>query len=206
MLMRFFEVTKEGKILQKGNLKVLYSVMMHIRTLIVVSSGKSLSLASVLGIRYACVRRQFANQENSPLERKLIDYQTQQHKLFPPLAFSYSFLITGKFVAKVHQQLLKDIEKNEFTLLDLCHHLTAGFKAYMSHYTYLQLAEIRQACGGAGFSVWSEIPYVLGKYAPTPTFEGDTTVMYHQGVRLLLKTYKYLKGGMKATGIFEYLN
>lgn len=36
---------------------------------------------------------------------------------------------------------------------------------------------MRQACGGAGFSVWSGLPLVITDYAPNVTFEGDNTML-----------------------------
>jgi len=36
---------------------------------------------------------------------------------------------------------------------------------------------IRQSLGGAGYSAWSGIPYLIEDYSPEVTFEGDNTVM-----------------------------
>ena len=58
MLMGLCEVTKEGELSLKGDVRVLYSVMMGIRMLIVQSMGIFFSvLPTRMAIRYCCVRR-----------------------------------------------------------------------------------------------------------------------------------------------------
>jgi len=39
------------------------------------------------------------------------------------------------------------------------------------------LLSIRQSIGGAGYSAWSGIPYLIDDYSACVTFEGDNTVM-----------------------------
>jgi hypothetical protein len=46
-------------------------------------------------------------------------------------------------------------QKNDFSMLDILHHFTAGIKAVATHYGYYGIDELRQACGGAGFSAAS---------------------------------------------------
>ena len=58
MLMGLCEVSKEGELSFKGDLRVLYSVMMGIRMLIVQSMGSFFTIqATRNAIRYCCVRR-----------------------------------------------------------------------------------------------------------------------------------------------------
>ena len=61
MLMGLCEVSKEGELSLKGDVRVLYSVMMGIRMLIVQSMGIFFTvLPTRYAIRYCCVRRQFS--------------------------------------------------------------------------------------------------------------------------------------------------
>ena len=63
MLMGLCEVSKEGELSLKGDVRVLYSVMMGIRMLIVQSMGSYFTLVAARNaIRYCCVRRQFSTQ------------------------------------------------------------------------------------------------------------------------------------------------
>ena len=75
MLMGLCEVSKEGELSLKGDVRVLYSVMMGIRMLIVQSMGAFFTILPTRNaIRYCCVRRQFSTQQGTRDERKVIDY------------------------------------------------------------------------------------------------------------------------------------
>ena len=63
MLMGLCEVSKEGEMSLKGDLRVLYSVMMGIRMFIVQNMGTYFSLLPTrMAVRYCSVRRQFSTQ------------------------------------------------------------------------------------------------------------------------------------------------
>ena len=53
-------------------------------------------------------------------------------KLFPLVATMMAFTFASDMVIAKHTQLLKDIEKHNFTLLDPLHHYTSGMKAVFS--------------------------------------------------------------------------
>lgn len=58
-LSRFISVDKDGKCEIKSNPKAMYSTMVGIRTLLVMSAGTGLRRALLIAIRYAACRRQF---------------------------------------------------------------------------------------------------------------------------------------------------
>ena len=74
MLCSYSYVDKEGNFEVRGDLRSLYGVMSSIRILVTVGSAEALQKAVLVATRYAACRRQFKNQKNNPLERKLIDY------------------------------------------------------------------------------------------------------------------------------------
>ena len=76
MLMGLCEVSKTGEVSLKGDPRVLYSVMMYIRLLIIQETGPITLYASQIAFRYLSVRRQFSTQNGTREERKIIDYQT----------------------------------------------------------------------------------------------------------------------------------
>jgi acyl-CoA oxidase len=80
-------------------------------------------------------------------------------------------------VKEKYEKLLKGIDNEDFSLLDLMHHYTAGMKAVYTQETFDGLISIRQCLGGAGYSAWSGIPRWIDDYSPLVTFEGDNTVM-----------------------------
>jgi hypothetical protein len=59
--MRFVDVDREGNFKVKGDLRILYSVMLVIRTYIVNEASFNLAKGLTIATRYAVVRRQFAN-------------------------------------------------------------------------------------------------------------------------------------------------
>mmetsp|Transcript_43335 Transcript_43335/g.41738 ORF Transcript_43335/g.41738 Transcript_43335/m.41738 type:complete len:106 (-) Transcript_43335:148-465(-) len=90
MLMRFVEVDRLGNFNLKGDLRILYTVMLQMRVGMVYDAHKFLSKGLTIAGRYAAVRRQFATLDEKKVERKLIDYQTHMHKIAPLVAYSYA--------------------------------------------------------------------------------------------------------------------
>lgn len=111
-------------------------------------------------------------------------------KLFPLLAQCYVTQIGAQFAKSLHSKLLQSLEKEDFSLLDLAHHVTSGFKSNFTKTVYEGLDNLRQACGGAGFSAFSALPLLQTEYAANTTFEGDNTVMAQQSFRFLFKNFK----------------
>jgi len=52
------------------------------------------------------------------------------------------------------------------------------------------LLVIRQSLGGAGYSAWSGIPFLIEDYSPEVTYEGDNMVMAQQSFNYLRKLMK----------------
>ena len=71
----------------------------------------------------------------------------------------------------------KEVEQGEFKLLDIMHHLTAGIKAISTEMTYNGVDQLRQACGGIGFTAGSGIVGIWQDIAPFPTFEGVNVML-----------------------------
>jgi acyl-CoA oxidase len=78
MLQKFIAIERDGSVSIKGDLRVLYSTMMLIRTSLITWTKYYLSRALTVGLRYSIVRRQFKNISGKKDETQLIDYQTQQ--------------------------------------------------------------------------------------------------------------------------------
>ena len=73
--------------------------------------------------------------------------------------------------------MVKDMENNNFDLLEMMHHLSSGQKAHYLAMTHEDMDILRMCCGGAGYSNWSLLPEMVGNSAAMPTVEGDTVVM-----------------------------
>ena len=75
MLMGLCEISKEGEMSIKGDPRVLYSVMMGIRCMIISAMGPYYTIQSARNAaRYCSVRRQFKTEQGTTIERKVIDY------------------------------------------------------------------------------------------------------------------------------------
>jgi hypothetical protein len=100
-----------------------------------------------------------------------------------------------------------EIAEGDFKSMDLIHHLTSGGKSVFTQDCHDSLLVVRQSLGGAGYSAWSGIPYLIEDYSPETTYEGDNTVMAQQSFNYLRKLIKKLQNGrINDAGYFEYLN
>ncbi|KAF4042105.1 Acyl-CoA dehydrogenase [Phytophthora infestans] len=112
MGMRFATVTEEGKYAKNSDVpqEVLYFTMLQTRMVFIRSAGINLAKACTITIRYSAVRQQGydANNPRTKEELSVLDYQTQQYRLFPLLAAAYAIVLTGKlrFVWKLSELIL----------------------------------------------------------------------------------------------------
>jgi alkylation response protein AidB-like acyl-CoA dehydrogenase len=65
----------------------------------------------------------------------------------------------------------------DFSMIDMLHHFTSGFKTICAKFVYEGVDELRQACGGAGYLLSSGIGFNWQDVAPYATFEGVNVVM-----------------------------
>jgi len=72
--------------------------------------------------------------------------------------------------------------------------------------TLKHLDSLRQACGGAGFSAHSGLPYLVTEYAPHTIVEGMNDVMAQQSARFLMKNIKNVAAGKQPVEALAYLN
>lgn len=206
MLNRYAEVDEKGNFSQKGNLKILYTVMQNIRILIIRMAYRNLSRGLVIAIRYAIVRTQFQDKAGSDEERSIMDYQTHHFKLIPLLSQCYAFLFVHKRLLADFNTIKKQIKAGDLSEIGNMHTISSGTKAFYTWMVLKGLEECRQACGGAGYSLHSGLPTLLQDYAAQVTYEGDNTVMAQQCARFLVKSVAKLFKGTKLTGWVSYLN
>uniref|UniRef100_A0A1X7SMI0 Acyl-CoA oxidase C-alpha1 domain-containing protein n=1 Tax=Amphimedon queenslandica TaxID=400682 RepID=A0A1X7SMI0_AMPQE len=112
-------------------------------------------------------------------ETQVLDYQTQQFKLFPVLASAYAMKFANQYLMKLNTEL---------------HATSAGLKAFCSELCCSAIEKqismhtaqehlCRLSCGGHGYSAASGLPQLYADYSPSPTYEGENTVMLLQTAR-----------------------
>ncbi|ELU06137.1 hypothetical protein CAPTEDRAFT_20276 [Capitella teleta] len=189
MLMKHFEVHPDGSYTPAKNAKVINGGMLRIRCQIPSQSASILAKAVTIAIRYSCVRRQSEMQPGAP-EPQVLDFQTQQEKLFPILAQAYAFTFTGKALTKLFEEGIQEgLNGDPSKLLEL-HAQSSVLKAYMTSRGVTGIETCRMACGGHGYSRFSGFPTLLTGASASVTVEGDVTVLLLQNARYLIKCFE----------------
>ncbi|XP_037594043.1 peroxisomal acyl-coenzyme A oxidase 2 [Cebus imitator] len=117
MLSRFAQVLPDGTYVKLGTAQSNYLPMVVVRVELLL--GEILPLlqkACVIAMRYSVIRRQ-SQLRPSDQEAKVLDYQTQQQKLFPQLAISYAFHFLGVSLLEFFQHSYTAILNRDFSIL-----------------------------------------------------------------------------------------
>ncbi|GAA6234510.1 peroxisomal acyl-coenzyme A oxidase 1 isoform X2 [Lates japonicus] len=205
MLMKYAKVEPDGTYVKPPSAKLTYGTMVFIRSMIVGESARALAKSCTIAIRYSAVRHQSEIRPGEP-EPQILDYQTQQYKLFPLLAMAYAFTFVGQYMKQTYHRITGDINQGDFSELPELHALSAGLKAFTTWATNSAIEVCRMSCGGHGYSRSSALPDIYVEFTPTCTYEGENTVMMLQTARYLVKSYRQAKDGQQLSGIVSYLN
>ncbi|XP_044530329.1 peroxisomal acyl-coenzyme A oxidase 1 isoform X1 [Gracilinanus agilis] len=205
MLMKYAQVKPDGTYVKPLSNKLTYGTMVFVRSFLVGEAARSLSKACTIAIRYSIVRHQSEIQPGDP-EPQILDFQTQQYKLFPLLATAYAFQFVGAYMKETYHRINVDINQGDLSELPELHALTAGLKAFTSWTANSGIEACRMACGGHGYSHCSGLPNIYVNFTPTCTFEGENTVMMLQTARFLIKSYDQVHSGKLVGGMVSYLN
>lgn len=195
MCMGLVEVTPDGKYVKKkgnGAEKILYSAMLDVRAGLVERGGVTLARALTVSIRYSAVRKQgYAPNSNSSsssskraVELQVLDYPTQQHALFPLLAWAYALQATGRYMRRIYHAYVKTLD---MSLLPEVHALSSGLKALVAQVVSGGIETCRSMCGGHGYLQSSGLPEVYANYVAVNTFEGTQQVLEPQTARFILR-------------------
>ncbi|KAJ1386478.1 Acyl-CoA oxidase, C-terminal [Sesbania bispinosa] len=204
-VLRFDHVTREGKYVQSNvPRQLVYGTMVYVRQTIVSDASTALSRAVCIATRYSAVRRQFGSNKGG-LETQVIDYKTQQARLFPLLASAYAFRFVGEWLKWLYMDVMKRLQANDFSTLPEAHACTAGLKSLTTSATSDGIEECRKLCGGHGYLCSSGLPELFAVYVPTCTYEGDNIVLLLQVARHLMKTISQLGSEKKPVGTTAYM-
>ncbi|KAJ6394257.1 hypothetical protein OIU77_023475 [Salix suchowensis] len=139
------------------------------------------------------------------METQVIDYKTQQSRLFPWLAFAYAFRFVGEWLKWLYTDVTQRLQAKDFSTLPEAHACTAGLKSLTTTATADDIEECRKLCGGHGYLCASGLPELFAVYVPACTYEGDNVVLLLQVARFLMKTVSQLHSRKKPVGTTAYL-
>lgn len=211
MLMKFAQVTNEGKYIPPVHNKLSYGSMVKLRVDIVTDAAWKLAKATTIAIRYCTVRRQFHNPpsfktDNTKLESQVISYSSVQHRLMPLLATAYALIVAGEGLYTEFNQLMAQLETNDAKLLPEIHATSCALKSWSTRRSTDGIEECRKAMGGHGYSIFSGVADLFATFVPSNTYEGDNFVLAQQVGRFLLKQLQNVVKGKQVTSTTaEYL-
>ncbi|KAE9552040.1 hypothetical protein FO519_004731 [Halicephalobus sp. NKZ332] len=194
MLMRNAKVLPDGTYVPPIHPKLGYSSMIFVRSAVVALMSQFLSTACVVGTRYSVIRRQGEITPGAG-EVKILDYQTQQYRIFPHIARAIAFRFGGIFLLDMYQRVMGQIKQGNTEALADLHAVASGMKAVATFQTALGIEQCRMACGGHGFSLASGLPQVYSVAVGGCTYEGENMVLLLQLARYLRKRAAEMKSG-----------
>ena len=209
LLSRYCNVTDDGKFTSASPaaIKLGYGNMLFLRAQIFYGRSIQFSRLATIAIRYSIVRRQFKDAETGE-ERQILDYQTQQYRLFPLLGISYAIRLAYVNLHKKYTQYEDEINdgKEPHDLLKELHTLCSCLKPLVTWRMRKFGEYVKQCCGGHGFLNVSGIHRIIKSEEGLVTAEGTNLVVIQQTGRYLLEEAQKLQRGEKLHGITEFLN
>lgn len=191
LLQRHARVERDGTYTRMSdNPKAVYGVMLIIRVYLVDEASLALQHATTIATRYSAVRRQGGA---GPVERQLLDYATQQARLFPLIAAAYAMHFAARDVRSAY-----DAYRRGGSGLAQLHAHSAALKSYATTLAASGIETCRLLCGGHGYSLASGLPDLYAEFTPAQTYEGDNNVMLLQVARWLVK--RLGTGGSRPAG------
>lgn len=207
MLAKHAQVSATGEytMADPRTVKLAYGNMLFLRVFFFYLTCISTAKLATISIRYSIIRRQFKNKETGE-ERQILDYQTQQYRLFPILGLTYAIsLCSNSFVIKYmeYEESLK-AGKQPFKLLRELHALCSALKP-LATWKERKFGEIvKQCCGGHGFLEVSGIHRIVKEDEAMVTAEGANNVILQQTAKYLLEQVQKLMEGEELDDITSY--
>ncbi|XP_077986283.1 peroxisomal acyl-coenzyme A oxidase 1-like [Glandiceps talaboti] len=204
MLSKYAKIDRDGTYSPPISDKIVYGAMVLTRVTLVSMSAGSLSAGCTIAIRYSAVRRQ-SEQTPGGKEPQILDYQSQQLKLFPQLATALALKFAAHNIRNRCDQIQSDLRAGNVSTLQELHGLSSGMKAFSSLVANSGLEILRMSCGGHGYSQASGFPKLYGTATVSVTAEGEYTVMILQCARYLMKCVSKAAAGEKLPTSIAYL-
>ncbi|KAG7387244.1 hypothetical protein PHYPSEUDO_014529 [Phytophthora pseudosyringae] len=207
MMMRYAKVLPDGSFVEPRSDKLVYLTMVQVRATLVKTLGERLAAASTITARFSAARIQ-GRKPSQKGEFQVLDYQNQQHALFPLIAITYASQFAGSAVVAMHDSALESIKSGDegfAAKLAELHAVSSGLKAWISEKAAEGVEICRRLCGGHGFSQSSNLGHLFAEIAGANTFEGTADVLVQQHARYLLKVLASLPSNAESTTFLNSL-
>ncbi|VVC32713.1 Acyl-coenzyme A oxidase, N-terminal,Acyl-CoA oxidase/dehydrogenase, central domain,Acyl-CoA [Cinara cedri] len=199
MLMKNSLVHKNGAYEKSSHEKLMYGAMVFVRVLIVRSLVTHNLFKSVtIAVRYSAIRRQ-SKLKSGNSESQILDYQTQQYKLFPVIATALVYKFAAQWLWEKYSTVTSELAAGDLKHLPELHAMACCLKAVGTADAAIGVTTCRLACGGHGFMNSSNLPNIYTQTTAAETYEGENTVLLLQTARFLMKTYRTVKTGSFST-------
>ncbi|PRT56540.1 Acyl-coenzyme A oxidase 2 [Wickerhamiella sorbophila] len=214
MLMRYSQVTPEGKVIEPPLAQLTYGALINGRVAMAYDSWVWARRFLTIALRYAAVRRQFSSTEGRE-ESKLLDYVLHQRRLIPLLAQAIGIEAAATELYRLfdevthHQASLDTSDRKAVSdMVDKTKELfslSAGLKAFSTWATVDTIDECRQACGGLGYLSATGFGQGFDDWVVNCTWEGDNNVLCLSAGRSLIQSGCKVLDGKHVTGAADYL-
>ncbi|SCW02892.1 LAFE_0F16578g1_1 [Lachancea fermentati] len=226
MLSRFTKVVKEGQNVRVLTEPVLdqisgYSALLSGRVNMVMDSFRFGAKFTTIAIRYAVGRQQFASKKghgSTAEETQLINYPLHQYRVLPHLALVYLVSPAAYKLMNTYHSTLEDLYKisssgDKSKLKPVSQKLkdlfidSASLKATNTWLIATVIDELRQACGGHGYSAYNGFGKGYNDWVVQCTWEGDNNILSLTSARSIMKKFTDLsKGVVQTSESFSYLS
>ena len=195
MLNKFSRINEEGEyeLINPNSIKILYLSLVNTRLAILELAWLPICMAVTVAIRYSFVRQQFTDPDNPSQERKIIEYNIQQSKLFKLLAYLYSFIFIIQNAKDFFNQAKNEVNnpgKENQGSLQITHVVMSLFKVFETNYGMEAIETCRRSCGGHGFMMISGLNHLYCNEVPALTYEGDNSILALQAIKYLVSLCK----------------
>lgn len=163
------------------------------RIALVSQSNEALRNALTIGVRFASTRRQFG-KPGKP-ETSIIEYPHVQYRLMPYIAGTFAYGFAATHLATLWVTNLASIFDEKNALLNEIHALSSVLKPAMAWFSQKGIQEVREICGGLGYSAYNRIGAYREENDINATWEGDNNVLLQQGQKFVLNGLKKLLQG-----------
>ncbi|KAK9889088.1 hypothetical protein WA026_004361 [Henosepilachna vigintioctopunctata] len=189
MLMKNSQVHPDGTYVKSPSSKLTYGTMVFVRVVLVADATSYMKKAVTIAVRYSAVRHQSQIKTSDP-EPQIIDFVTQQYKLFPLIASVFAFHFSANWLWEVYNEVTSELEAGKLRNLPELHAVACCLKAVCTADAALGVEQCRLSCGGHGYMTSSNLPGTYGLVTAMCTYEGENTVLLLQTARFLIKSWQ----------------